>query len=362
MNAHSFRSLFGRQNVVPFTAFCSLIIVVVFGLTAGVAQSSATASGGSGSGAQKPPFMPSEDLSKEFNDDDLKVKDEKARGKWGYTTLLDMKQKNDPSLPAYVNGIQLLSGGGKYQGITKIKRVQVKNRSPQTIVSVQVRFEVTYFDKPEKILLEDTFPLVNVSIAPNVSEVVEVQTLYPAKMLKALAKNGELYGHFGLRMSVQEIRFADGSFWRRPEPLASLKSPYHDNSPSYRFPPIAFIALNVFPPLRSPANNQINMTPCYLKPRLAASAFALVPFQTTTCYDNSGPFIDGDGRKNCGSPAPNLTCYAACNAEGHCETWESDDPCIAPTPTPTPTPEPETCSCESGLKPNPSCGQCTTLT
>jgi hypothetical protein len=34
-------------------------------------------------------------------------------------------------------------------------------------------------------------------------------------MLKALARNGELYGNFGLRIGVQEVRFADGTFWRR---------------------------------------------------------------------------------------------------------------------------------------------------
>lgn len=60
--------------------------------------------------------------------------------------------------------------------------------------------------------MEDTFPWVNVSIAPGAPQVVEIKALYPAKMLKALAKNGELYGNFGLRIGVQEIRFADGSF------------------------------------------------------------------------------------------------------------------------------------------------------
>lgn len=81
MNAHRPRSPFGRQNAAPFTVFFFLLIVVaVSGLTAGVVQSSATAGGGSG---QRPPFPSDEELKKDFDDDDLKVKDDKARGKWG---------------------------------------------------------------------------------------------------------------------------------------------------------------------------------------------------------------------------------------------------------------------------------------
>ena len=212
MNAQRLRSMFSRQNLVPFTSFFLLIVVVVFGFAAGVAQSPATVGSGSGHGIQKPPFMPSEDIAKEFDEEDLKVKDDKPGGEWTYSTLLDFNQKNDPSAPAYVSGIQLLSGAGNHTGITKIKRVQIKNKSSQTIVSVQVRFEVFNFNEPEKILLEDSFPLVNVSIAPDAYQVVEVQTLHPARMLKALAKKRELYGEFSIRMGVQEARFANCTF------------------------------------------------------------------------------------------------------------------------------------------------------
>src|SRR5947209_13913330 len=69
----------------------------------------------------------SEDIKKEFNDDDLKVKEEKPRGKWSFATLLDTSQFEDSSIPVVVGGIQSLSGGGKHLGITKIKRVEIKN-------------------------------------------------------------------------------------------------------------------------------------------------------------------------------------------------------------------------------------------
>lgn len=276
MNAHSFRSMFSRQNAAPFTIFFLLIIVVVFGL----AQSSATAGSGSG---QRPPFPSDEELKKDFNDEDLKAKDDKPGGKWTYTTLLDSKQRNDPSVPAYVRSIQLVSGGGKYLGIHKIKRVEVTNRSSKTVVLVQVRVEVlhkaevSYFDENEKVLLEEVLPFANASVAPNASQVVEIKTLHPPRMLKALARNGELYGHFGIRITMQEVRFADGTFWRRPEPVALLKSPYLDQSLGFRFPDLASLATSIPPPLRSSDAKRAATSRCVLEPGLAAPAFSSAP-------------------------------------------------------------------------------------
>jgi hypothetical protein len=229
MHIQRLRSLLRRQNAASFTLLFLLLVVAV---TAVMVQSSASAGGG---GGQRPPFPSDEDLKKDFDDDDVKAKDDKPGGKWGYGTLLDSK-KDDPSVPAYVSSIELLSGGGKYQGINKIKRVEVTNKTSRAIASVQVRVEVVNLDEPEKVLLEDEFPFANASIDPNSSRVVEIKTLHPPKLLKALAKNGELYGRFGIRMGVQAVRFADGSFWRRPEPAALLKSPYLDLSIGLRFP------------------------------------------------------------------------------------------------------------------------------
>lgn len=198
---------------VPWMLFTIFALVTAFAPTEGT-MSSAKECDGIGSVAQRPPFPSDEELKKDFDDDDLRAKDDKPGGTWRYATLLDSK-KDDPSVPVYVSGIQLLSGGGKYQFINKIKRVEVTNRSSQAIVSVQVRVEMVKLDEPEKILLEDALPFANASIAPNASQVVEIQTLYPPRMLKALAKDGELYGDFGIRMGVQEVRFTDGTFWRR---------------------------------------------------------------------------------------------------------------------------------------------------
>ncbi|HEX8719698.1 MAG TPA: hypothetical protein VF736_03570 [Pyrinomonadaceae bacterium] len=227
VNAHNFRAIFSRRNAVPFTVIFLFVVVAV---TAGMVHSSATAGGGNG---QRPPFMSDEELKKQFNDDDLKEKDDKFACKCTYGTLLDSKL-NDPSAPAYVRSIELLSGGGKYQGIHKIKRVVVANRTSQPIVSVQAKVEVVKFDEQDKVLLKEEFPFANANIAPNSSEVVEIKTLYPPRLLKVLAKGGELNGDFGIRISVQTVRFADGTSWREPGPAALLSSPYLDQSLSLR--------------------------------------------------------------------------------------------------------------------------------
>lgn len=216
MNAHNFRSMFSRQNAASFTFFFLLIVVVIFGFT----HSSATAVGGQGN--QRPPHPSDEELRKDFNDDDLKTKDDKLVCKCTYGTLLDSKQRNDPRVPAYVHSIQIVSGGGKYQGIHKIKRVQVTNKTSLTVVSVQVRVEVVTYDEQEKILLEDVLPFVNVSVSPNDTQLVEIQTLYPPRLLKAVARGGELNGDFRIRISMEAVRFEDGSFWRRQETAAYM--------------------------------------------------------------------------------------------------------------------------------------------
>jgi hypothetical protein len=167
-------------------------------------------------------------MKKDFNEDDLKAKDDKPGGQWTYGTLLDFSKMNDPSLPAYVRSIQLLSGGGEYRGINKIKRVNIANRSSKTIVSVQVRVEVFNLNEREKILLEEALPFANASIPPNDSQVIEIKTLTPPRLLQAIAKGGELNGRFGIWIIVQAIRFADGSFWSEPASSALLKSPYLD--------------------------------------------------------------------------------------------------------------------------------------
>jgi hypothetical protein len=174
VNTQSLRSILSRRNAAPFTFFL-LVVVVVFGFTTVVMQPSATAGGGGGQNNQRPPMPSDEELRKDFNDDDLKEKDNKLAGKWSYGTLL----------------------------------------------------------------------------------------------------------------------------WRRPTPAALLTSPYLDQSLSLRFPDLASLDARIAPPLRSPDTERADIVRCAGEPGLTASAFSSARFEYDTCANNSGPKIDGTGRKSC---------------------------------------------------------------
>jgi hypothetical protein len=214
VNAHCRRTILRRRTFAFLTAL--LWSHVVCG--PGTAGSAGKQDGAGGRKVQLPPDLQGlslEDIKKEFNDDDLKVLEETPRGKWGYGLSYDIPQLNDTSLPVAIGAMQSLSGGGKFLRVIKIKRLQIKNRSPKTLNSVQLRWTITSLDEPEKVLLEGTTNFVNIWVEANSSKVVEIPTIYPSLLFKPLAKDGELNGEFRLTFGLQESRFADGSFWRR---------------------------------------------------------------------------------------------------------------------------------------------------
>ena len=106
--------------------------------------------------------------------------------------------------------------------------MELINRGSRVVNAVQLRWTVAKFDEPGSVLSEGTIPFANIWVMANSAEVIEIPTLYPARLLKALAKDGELSGHFLITISMQEIHFADGTFWRRQEPIGLLKSLYFD--------------------------------------------------------------------------------------------------------------------------------------
>lgn len=211
--------MLSRRHAVPFTIFSLLAAVVICGFAVNTVPSSAEASAGNGRGNQLPPEFAKttiEDIKKDFNDDDLKVKDQKPRGKWDYGLGPDMDQFNDASVPVAVGAVQSLSAGGKYAGVVKVKRLEIKNRSPKAVNSVHLRWKITSLDNPAKVLLEGTIPFVNFWAEANSSQVIQIPTVYPSLLFKPLAKDGELNGHFRLTIGVQEAYFADGSLWKGP--------------------------------------------------------------------------------------------------------------------------------------------------
>jgi hypothetical protein len=126
--------------------------------------------------------------------------------------------------------------------VTKIKRLQIKNRSPKALNAVQLRWAITYLDDQTKVLLEGTTPFVNFWAEADSAQVVEIPTIYPSLLFKPLAKDGVLNGEFMLRIGLQEARFTDGSFWRRRGPVVGFNYLYHDPIVADRFPSLASLS------------------------------------------------------------------------------------------------------------------------
>lgn len=189
MNAHSLSIRKSRPNLV--LTLVILLTSIILGVTSRTAWSSAKGEGGAGSNDQGPASLPAsnvEDIKKEFNDDDLKMKGGRPRGKWGFATVFDRGQLESSSIPVAISGIQSLSGGEKYSGVTKIKRIELRNRSPKIVNSVQLRWTLAPLDEPEKVLSEGATQFANIWVEANSSKVVEIPTLYPALLLNSLAK------------------------------------------------------------------------------------------------------------------------------------------------------------------------------
>lgn len=254
---------------LTWTAAALFSIAIAYGAAPSAAHPPAPVDAGVNDKLQSPPPLakstPPEDIRKDFNDDDLKVKEEKPRGKWGAGLVMDVNQSNDPSVPVVVDAIQSLSGGGKYRGVAKIKRVVIKNRGPKVVSSVQLRWTVASLQDRQRVLAGDIIPFAGSWVEPNNSQLVEIPVLYYNRMLKTLAKNGELYGEFMITIGVQEARFADGSSWRWQESVGHLKFLYLAPRPATRSPSSPRWS-PASPPRADPAIKRSAFKPCEAQP------------------------------------------------------------------------------------------------
>ena len=100
MNAHNLRSMFSRRNFAPLTISVLFLVVIICGFGR---HNAVVREGGSGrSNFQIPPGLrgPMARPNERVHDDDVKVTEEKPRGKWAFTPTFDMSQLKEPSLPA----------------------------------------------------------------------------------------------------------------------------------------------------------------------------------------------------------------------------------------------------------------------
>lgn len=154
-----------------------------------------------------------------FTDEDEKV--EKIPGKWRLASGLDMQQASDYSVPVIVRGINTSSGQGKYAGRVKITEAELENRVQKTTRSIQLRWAIVMHEEPNTILLEGLVPFMEVQIEANSAPLrVDIPHIYFNKIVRPLLKDGEISGHLRLVVGAQEVRFTDGTIWRRTQQSA----------------------------------------------------------------------------------------------------------------------------------------------
>jgi hypothetical protein len=119
MNTHRSCLRRGRLNLNALMITLLAAAILTFGFAASTAQPSAEASGSNGGGSQLPPELTKtkpEDIEKDFNDEDLKVKGQKPRGEWGFGIGIDKEQFDDAAVPVAIGALQTLSAGGSTRG------------------------------------------------------------------------------------------------------------------------------------------------------------------------------------------------------------------------------------------------------
>lgn len=163
-----------------------------------------------------------------FTDEDLQV--EKIGGKGTISTLPDIKQVHDYSVPVVVTYINTLYGQGKHAGRVKILEAKIENRVQKLTQSIQLRWLIVTHEDPANVLLEGVTPFLEAQIETNRASLVDIPPIYFNKIIKPLLKEGELNGNLKLVVGIQEARFADGTAWRRTQQGAFLRAASADSS------------------------------------------------------------------------------------------------------------------------------------
>lgn len=259
----------------------------------------------------------------EFNDDDLN--EQRVAGQWGTSFTPDFAQIEDPSLPVVVTGYKILTGKGRFSGVTKIKDVKVSNRGDRVVNALQLRWAVVNPDDPGSVLNEGVSAPFALSVVPGSQQEVRVPALYHNRMVKALTRGGALYGDFRIEVGVNWVGFTDGSNWQRQTPVSLLKSPYLEDFLGGQFPELA----SLDGALPAPSGYGTRYAACSPGDGVSVKAArygVVAAVQNVTCYNNRAPYIADDGRQSCGTVSTGY-CIQDCSDEGFCSAATGSGTC-----------------------------------
>jgi hypothetical protein len=350
MNAHGFRSVFRRRNLVPLTSACLLLLVAVCGCVVSRAQESSTPEGGREVVDKIPKHLPIKVKVKKPE----KLKDAKNEEWLGE---LELEVTNTGTKPIYFLEIVL-----------DLPDVFAPN-------GINIAYRLDY-GRSELISLREPLRPDDVPIPPGEVAVLSVPANL-AETWKRVRAKGTLANPKKIEFFFYFINFGDGTGFvtRDGKPLperkersatcaggdsageaASVTSP-----PRYHFPEIASLVTLLPPPA--------NLVPAFFMPKrpspepgaaqdlcCASGCSRLIASQDQGC---PCPGVTRRTVKNTSCSDPEGSCgtvghqtMPACDAQGvvhFCEEYFIEPSC-APTPTPTPTP----CT-PTEPQPNPCC-------
>jgi hypothetical protein len=142
---------------------------------------------------------------------------ELPRGKWGLADQFEKGQFKNDALPVVIRGLGSISSQ-KHRAV-KFRCVELENRSPRVVKSVQLRWSLAArtadrsVTEGEPVLAKGTMPVIEVEIQPGVRLKAEVRGAHYADFLKPLTDvHGEVTGDYVLYVGIARIGYTDGTF------------------------------------------------------------------------------------------------------------------------------------------------------
>jgi ABC-type sugar transport system substrate-binding protein len=137
-------------------------------------------------------------------------------GRWNLGGGFEKAQLDNPSVPVVVRGLKSISSAKQHA--VKYGCVELENRSPRAVKSVQLRWSLVArggdgaVSEGAPILTRGTLPVIEVFVKPGVKLMAEVRGAHYADFLKPLVTaTGEVNGQYIVYIGVARVEYADGT-------------------------------------------------------------------------------------------------------------------------------------------------------
>lgn len=139
--------------------------------------------------------------------------EEGPKGKWFVAAATDASQRTSDDVPVVIDRVSSLLGQGKFVNLI-VRQVTLLNRTPKSVREVKLGWKLVTAQDEDATMLQGSTPFFAVSIFRMTRQNVDIPPIDFAQLIKPLLKQGAIDGRFLLKVSVNEVRFTDGSAWK----------------------------------------------------------------------------------------------------------------------------------------------------